>query len=407
MRVHIKPLLLLTLVLCTGCPPPPPADDGGTPSPAVDAGGDDDAGADAGSADAGAPPAADAGQDAGPTPSVDSGTDADGGGGGDAGPDVPDAGRTDAGHLDAGHLDAGQLDAGPPVVVDAGPPVCTTPCEGFTECVADDTCASMPTCGAADACDDGRTCSAGFCVPDDVDVDGDGVPAAADCDEDNTAVHEGAVELCNGQDEDCDDEVDESNGHVDELCANDAFGDVCSDGSCACAPTEEAETAGLCADAADLGNIPDTGASLVREVTFVEGDVWFRFRGVDTSDAASACDNYHVRVRFLDGSDDYAFDVHRGGCGAPVEVSGVSGLGYVVHAAGADYKWAADFRQTIDGTVTGQCPCYVGPDNNRPAGQDHCADDSADYFVRVYRRDSTNPTCTSATLEFSNGVYDT
>jgi hypothetical protein len=42
-----------------------------------------------------------------------------------------------------------------------------------------------------------------------VDLDGDGYPASADCDDSDDAIHPGAAELCNGVDDDCDDTVDE------------------------------------------------------------------------------------------------------------------------------------------------------------------------------------------------------
>ncbi|MCB9760960.1 MAG: FG-GAP repeat protein [Alphaproteobacteria bacterium] len=42
-----------------------------------------------------------------------------------------------------------------------------------------------------------------------VDADGDGVPASEDCDDNDADVHPGAAELCDGVDNDCDEEIDE------------------------------------------------------------------------------------------------------------------------------------------------------------------------------------------------------
>jgi len=42
-----------------------------------------------------------------------------------------------------------------------------------------------------------------------IDGDGDGVLAATDCDDDNAAIHPGAEEICDGFDNDCDDQIDE------------------------------------------------------------------------------------------------------------------------------------------------------------------------------------------------------
>jgi len=62
--------------------------------------------------------------------------------------------------------------------------------------------------------------------PNDLDADGDGVPATDDCDDGNASVYPGADELCDGLDNDCDGEVDE--GAVGTYYADadgDGFGD--------------------------------------------------------------------------------------------------------------------------------------------------------------------------------------
>ena len=68
--------------------------------------------------------------------------------------------------------------------------------------------------------------------PTAVDADGDGYDEAADCDDADPAVYPGAVETCNGVDDDCDDEIDED--AVDMLAL---FVDGDGDGSGA-EPTE-------------------------------------------------------------------------------------------------------------------------------------------------------------------------
>jgi hypothetical protein len=60
-------------------------------------------------------------------------------------------------------------------------------------------------------------------APDPTDLDGDGFPAAEDCDDANPLVGPAAPEICDGLDNDCDGEVDEEGCG----CASD---DDCSDG---------------------------------------------------------------------------------------------------------------------------------------------------------------------------------
>ena len=47
-------------------------------------------------------------------------------------------------------------------------------------------------------------CSGWACVPADQDGDGDGFVARNDCDDGEPTTHPGAVERCNGVDDDCD-----------------------------------------------------------------------------------------------------------------------------------------------------------------------------------------------------------
>ena len=125
-------------------------------------------------------------------------------------------------------------------------------------------------------------------------------------------------------------------------------------------------------------------------------DVWYRFRATDTAET-TGCDNYHVRARLADNPDDtFEMSVFRGSCTAAAECAGTPGI--------VDYNWATDFRSTIDGRLTGQCPCSNATEP--PTDVSRCQDDTANYFVRVRRTTGSVLRCAGYTLEVSNGLYD-
>jgi len=152
-----------------------------------------------------------------------------------------DAGADDTGADDTGGDTTGE-DTGSDASADATPDTLDTgstgepgdPCIEDADCVTflcvyldaalDEGFCSSP-CRDADDCDEGSSCvlltSEGdgdrVCVPDDLCVDGDGDgwgigPSCLgrDCDDESGDVNPAADEACNGVDDDCDDEVDES-----------------------------------------------------------------------------------------------------------------------------------------------------------------------------------------------------
>jgi hypothetical protein len=87
--------------------------------------------------------------------------------------------------------------------------------------------------GCAEPCAPGDVCSRGRCVPGTTDADGDGFPAATDCDDHDPEVFPGAVEVCNGKDDNCNGEVDEgfaADGDGFPTCAANGRAADCDDG---------------------------------------------------------------------------------------------------------------------------------------------------------------------------------
>jgi hypothetical protein len=321
-----------------------------------------------------------------------------------------DAGRQgDAGRRDGSvPRDGGRTDGGPR---DGGNPCGDVTCMPFQFCEAG-RCRDYPACGGDGSCpNETDVCHNRRCVPGNVDVDGDGSPAASDCDETNAQRSPLLPEICGALDDDCDGNVDEGDPAV--LCESNPGGGICIEGSCGCpagtydldrtvpgcecvaAPSLDQGTA--CGSAIDLGDLADTGQSQrVSGNAMPPGrDIWYRFRGVDAPD--SACDNYHVRVLFLENPGDaFELTVFRGSC----DMAACSDMGFT------DYNWATDFRQTIGGRLTGECPCYAAGTAPR-ADVSLCTDDTTSYFVRVRRRAGAAVGCQSYSIELSNGLYDT
>jgi len=325
-----------------------------------------------------------------------------------------DSGLHDAGPPHDGG-DAGPRDSGPPVdaridmpIPDLGPDIpgamCgAVTCMGFEYCSMG-RCMPYPGCAPDGSCTEGTDiCRSRHCVPRTADLDGDGVTAATDCDETDPTIHPGAVDICDGIDQDCNGAVDDAPaallcapgtgtcmmGHC--ACPPDHFDlDLLASNGCECAAMPGAGGAADCASAQDLGVVSDSGqmATVSGNALPLGREVWYRFHAVDTPD--SSCDTFNVHVFFTSNpSSVFELTVFRGMCGA-VEC-GDTGF--------AEYNFNTHLSMGSGTAAIGQCPCGTGI-----VGVNNCTDESNDFFVRVRRKAGSAVTCDGYVLEVSNGL---
>ena len=260
------------------------------------------------------------------------------------------------------------------------------------------------------------------CADDDNTVN-PGAPEVCDG-KDNNCDNETDIEICDGIDNDCDLEVDE--GDMLTWCGSVPHGTVACDGGClieACdaefhdlnsvfgdgceCQMDAAESIGpTCGQADSIGTLLESGSTFTRTGRVVRvGDVdWFKFVAQDAPDQAGGCDQYHVRVSFLSNPNEaYAFDVFRDSCAAGAQLCGGATV----------FEDFTDFHNdtTIPGAVGGECPCM--PDANHQltpqlftddttAATHQCEDQTATYYVKVYRLPNVEKICDDYQLQFTS-----
>lgn len=283
---------------------------------------------------------------------------------------------------------------------------------------------------------------AGSCTPFFKDIDGDGFgvtqtgkclcdPVADytatqpnDCDETSSAINPSAVEVCNGLDDNCNQETDE--GATDVLCPpvpngsticvgadgceldacfegwSDADGDLSNGCECGAGNLElEGMPGTVCQDPHFLGVVIDTGEEASFSDNVVSNDPngtpdedWYSFQAIDSPDPGG-CDSFSVQVKFEHNpGGQFVLDIYKSTCaGADNICSGVT-----------HYTESVNFFDETGGVPLGECPCAVGETDDVTApGVQRCTDQTDTYYVRVYRKPGFETTCESYTLRASNG----
>ncbi len=207
-----------------------------------------------------------------------------------------------------------------------------------------------------------------------------------------------AAETCNAGDDDCNGSVDD--GDPNALCGgsppNGAY--ACNGGSCALGgcdpgwtqypagkpsdgctcPMDASEPNDTCATPADAGTVSDAGGAVQITGTLssdVDVDVWT----IQTADVDEGTMNsYHVSIDLVPdvGADTFLVDVIRGDACVDAPSGGAVGI--------TSYDWCVDGK-SADGMI-GESPCSID-------GPIHCNDNSAKYFIRVYRKPGAPAAC--------------
>lgn len=148
-----------------------------------------------------------------------------------------------------------------------------------------------------------------------------------------------------------------------------------------------------------LSDAGTTTISIEGNILGSDSEDWYVISTTDdvASDLSSGIDYYNFDVQMVDGSSDYSFLVYKGSPDpSDMECSAsYSSTGYTEYS---------DFVQdTGDGS-------HAIPSDTRRCGSssenyNDCEDMSTDYYIQVFRRSTSTPSCQHFELEITNGVW--
>ncbi len=255
------------------------------------------------------------------------------------------------------------------------------------------------------------------------DVDGDGFTGAEDCNDEDGTIHEGAAELCDGLDNDCDGEVDDGAADATVWYAdadNDGSGDPAQPVTACDAPTGFVAVAGDCNDA-DAAYHPDAVEDDCTDPADYNCDGSSGFAD-DDGDGAPACEDcddadgarHPGAVEVCNGEDDDCNSVVDDSADATVWYEDGDADGY-----GTDVTLSACDQPEGYAAVAGDCNDDA-PDVHPSASEENCADPTdyncdgsvgyadadGDGLAACEECDDSNPATYPGATESCNGEDD-
>jgi hypothetical protein len=257
-------------------------------------------------------------------------------------------------------------------------------CAGVGDpCVTGSACITGTCIKALLACDDGDPCTLDSCTA--------GVGCTAHPLANNTAC--GTGQVC-----------------IQQVCTTCAANtaDVNADPAdgCECAADSHYPgTANGCQSAVSVGIFTEnqkTLATVSGNLLPGEAADWYQFVAVDSPESDGGCDGFNVRVRFTaNPADAFRFDLHHASCATDLPYcSSATDSSWTTAFAGA--PWGPE---AAGQTLGGECKCTQTGAGGLPGFGSHCVDDTATYYIRVYRNAGAAVSCAPYTLEVSNGFY--